>query len=197
MPRSDGTALIALVDAGAPLGACESWPAMFSLPPRGEQALAALRRYRVGEASGQFAGSRAIFSALIFYMSEDPEAVAGLSNFSPAAGPTPPAGSLAGALRRRTIVRLPAPLTLRLNRLIEIANSETGQRCSRTAVMVSLMRQARREDKDLWRARFTRVLGEPASCAVPASDAASPETVLRLIRPRPGPRPQHVVVGSD
>ncbi len=106
---------------------------MFSLPPRGLQALTALRTYRVGESSGLFASPRAIFSALILYMPEDVDVVVELSSFSPAAGPLPPPGSMADALRRRMQVRLPAPLTLRLDRIIEVASDQTGQRCSRTA----------------------------------------------------------------
>jgi len=166
MAASDGTVHLPLIDRHTPLGACESWAVMFSLPPRGEQALAGLRKYRIGNAPRQFAAPRAILSALILYMPEDVDAVVGLSNFSPAAGPMPPAGSMADALRRRTIVRLPAPLTLRLNRLIDVAGAELGQRCSRTAVIVSLMRRARRDDKELWQARFTSVLAEPASHAI-------------------------------
>lgn len=190
MDASDGTASPAVIDPRAPLGACESWSVMFSLPPRGEAALRALRGYRVGDAPGRFASTRAIVSALILHMPESSEAVIGLSNFSPAAGPDPPPGSTVDMLRRRTTVRLPAPLTLRLNRLIELASVETGQRCSRTAVLVSLMRNARNDDKAVWRARFTSVLGEPAGRAVPKSDQATSYTVLQLVRPSPGPRPQ-------
>lgn len=197
MVLSDGNAHLPLIDRHTPLGACESWAVMFSLPPRGEQALAGLRKYRVGDAPGQFAAPRAILSALILYMPEDAEAVAGLSNFSPAAGPLPAAGSMADALRRRTIVRLPAPLTLRLNRLIDVAGTERGQRCSRTAVIVALMRRARHEDKKLWQARFTSVLAQPASHAVPTFDEATPETVLRPVRPRPGPRPQRIAGAAN
>lgn len=192
MALSDGPVHPLLVDGHTPLGACEPWAVMFSLPPRGEQAIAALRKYRVGGAPGQFAEARAIFSALILHMPEEAEAVVGLSNFHRLRAQS----RGREAWRRRWDAgrsgRLSAPLTLRLNRLIEVAGAGLGQRCSRTAVVVSLMRQARHEDKDLWRRRFTSVLSEPASRAVPGFDEATPETVLRLVRPRPGPRPQRL-----
>jgi len=164
---------------------------LFSLPPRGEQALAALRKFRVADVSDQFVTLRMIFSALILYMPEDAGAIVALSGFSAAAGPPPPPGTTADKLRRRLQVRLPAPLSLRLNRLIELAIEDSGQRCSRTAVVVSLMQQARRRDEHtLWRQRFTSTLSEPAIRALPQVDQGQPELVLRMQRPRPGPRPQ-------
>ena len=176
------------VDPGAALGACELWSVLFSFGPRGDQALQGLRNYRIGD--GQYAAPRAIISAAIYHMSEDPAVILALSEYSAAAGPLPAPGSTADLLRRRTHVRIPAPLSLRLNRLIELASFATGQRCSRTAVVASMMRQARREDRTLWVERFRTVLAEPAGTAVPRADAANPESVLRAIRPSPGPRPQ-------
>jgi hypothetical protein len=190
MPRSDRKDFGPLVSPDTALGACPSWPVMFSLPPRGEQALVALRRYRVPERTGTYATPRAILSAVILHMPEDVALIVTLSNHSPAAGPLPPPGTMADVLRRRTHVQLPAPLSLRLNRLIAVASEETGQRCSRTAVIVSLMRMAQLEEKDLWRRRFEMVFSQRAQSAVPERDRANPETVLRLIRPNPGPRPQ-------
>jgi len=190
MSVMDGTTLAQKIPTDIPLGACPSWPVLFSLPERGEQVLLALRHYRIGTSPGATAGTRAIIAAAILHMPEDPQVIVALSNFSPAAGPAPPPGKPGDMFRRRTNVRLPAPLTLRLNRLIQLTAEETGQRCSRTAVVVSLMRLARADSKQLWRDRFTTVMTRPAGEAVPRVDAARPETVLRLVRPSPGPRPQ-------
>jgi hypothetical protein len=164
---------------------------MFSLPTRGERLLSELQRYRIGVVDRtQTASTRAIFTALIMHLPEVPEEIVAMSNYSGAAGPMPPPGTRADLLRRRTYVRLPAPVTLRLNRLIEIAGEETAMRCSRTAVIVSMMRRARHEDRELWIERFRNVLLRPARDALPAADADDPGRVLSLNRPRPGPRPQ-------
>lgn len=180
-----------LVDADTLLGLCPVWPVLFSLPPRGEKLLEELSRYRIGVSDpSQTARPRAIFSALILELPEDPMTICALSNYSPAAGPPPAPGSMADALRRRRQVRLPAPLSLRLNRLIAYAGETTSQRCSRTAVVVSMMKIARQGDRQEWSARFAEVLMQRASRAVPGFDAGSPESVLRLRRPSPGPRPQ-------
>jgi hypothetical protein len=182
-----------VVAGDVPLGACPLWPTMFSLPSRGVRLLDELRRYRVGVSDRtQTASTRAIFAALILHLPERPEVIIEMSNHSGAAGPMPPPGTPAEALRRRTHVRLPAPLTLRLNRIIEIAGEETSMRCSRTAVVVSMMRLARLEERDLWIERFRAVLWRPARDAVPAADVQEPGRVLRLHRPLPGPRPQPV-----
>jgi hypothetical protein len=185
---SDGTPLA--IEPNEPLGSCPLWPVLFSLSPAGEQSFAALQRVRVGSDGERFASTRAIVSALILYMPEEPDRIVALSQFSAAAGPMPPPGTPADKLRRRTQVRLPAPLSLRLNRLISLSSEHTGQRSSRSAIVVSLMKEARRRDtRALWRERFTNVLSEPAFRAVPLVDADRSAVVLRLARPSPGPRP--------
>jgi hypothetical protein len=163
---------------------------LFSFGPRGDRALTALRNYRIAE--GQYASPRLIISAAILYLPEDPYLILALSNYSAAAGPVAAPGSPADLLRRRTQVRIPAPLSLRLNRLIELSSLATGHRCSRTAVVASMLRAARREKKTLWIERFRTVLSEPAEKAVAEVDAEDPATVLVPIRPKPGPRPQPV-----
>lgn len=173
------------------LGACPHWPVLFSFPPDGMAVLAELRRWPIGEGSfAQAASLRMILSALIIGLPEDPDRIAAFSNYSPAAGAGPPPGSPGDLLRRRTQVRLPAPVTLRLNRLIEIAGDETQLRCSRTAIVVSMMHLARAQGKDAWRDQFRDVLRRPAIDAVPAVDAGKPQRVLRPVKPLPGPRPQ-------
>jgi hypothetical protein len=192
---SDGSipSEIELVPEDTPLGACALWATMFSLPSRGERLLEELRRYRVGVSDRtQTASTRAIFAALILHLPERPEEIVAMSNYSAAAGPMPQPGTPADLLRRRTHVRLPAPLTLRLNRLIELAGEQTTMRCSRTAVVVSMMRVARQQEREIWVERFRTVLSRPARDAVPVADAEAPERVLRLERPLPGPRPRQM-----
>jgi hypothetical protein len=188
MPGPDGPA--GPMDPSTPLGACESWSVLFSFGPRGDRALTALRNYRI--ADGQYATSRVIVSAAILHMPEDPHLILALSNYSAAAGPLPAPGSAGDLLRRRTHVRIPAPLSLRLNRLIELSSLATGQRCSRTAVVASMLLAARREKKAVWIDRFRTVLAEPAVKAMAQADAADPGQVLVPVRPKPGPRPQPV-----
>src|SRR4051812_4197070 len=128
-----------VVDPDEPLGRCPSWPTMFSFGPAGERAVQQLSRYEFGEGEmKRTATPRLVLTAIILHLPEDAGTLVAFSNYSPAAGPMPPPGTLADALRRRTHVRLPSAITLRLNRLIEHAGDQTGQRCSRTAIVSSM-----------------------------------------------------------
>lgn len=187
---SDGIATAQVIAGGTPLGNCPSWPILLSLPPAGEIALSRLRGLTLIDAPGRYATTRLIIAAVILHLPEDPERIALLSGYSAAAGPPPPPGSTADKLRRRTQTTVPAPLSLRLNRLIELTALAQGVRCSRTAIVVAMMQEARRQDqRRLWRERFTRVMTTPAMSALAEVDGGDPDQVLLMTRPRPGPRP--------
>jgi hypothetical protein len=92
----------------------------------------------------------------------------------------------------RRMLRLPAPVSLRLNILVGLVH-ETGVRTSRGAVVSALLRDLDGRPPEVVAEAFDRYCGLTAGQVAVGS---LPEgVVLRRKRPSPGPRP--VIVLSD
>lgn len=98
-----------------------------------------------------------------------------------------PVTRVSALARERLVVRLPAPISWRLNVLVDLAR-EDNPRANRTNLVVGLIWQANSRHS---RRRLHELLRRAGDCVAEEASVAGadPAAVLSLRRPHPGPRP--------
>jgi hypothetical protein len=170
-----------------PLGQCEHWPTALLLTPTAIRLLDELVRRATDMRIGVPIARAEIVSGLVLECRlTRPEDLLALSHgpgrraFAAADRPPSPLAAVAHA---RLFVRLPSPVTWRLQRMVQRAQL-TGERATRAGIVTGLLHTAPQDDAAL------RKLAERARTRLAATavlDGDDPITVLTMQRPLPGP----------
>jgi hypothetical protein len=169
---------------------CQSWSAMLSLTRPASRRLDELVRWCVGATAPVQATRREVLVALILNASESPGAVAGVApdlRQPKYSGLKKPVAGFGPIPRDRLVVKLPSPISWRLNRLVERGRT-INPYVTRTSLTVGLIFIAEAGDKDRVR-KLVRDLASSKADDCALQDEA-PELVLTTRRPHPGPRPR-------
>ncbi len=175
-------------DPSVSLCDCEQWMTMLALTPPAVQRLDNLVRQTYGREAGEGGSRREVIAGLILHAPENADSLGSLSvelRSPKYSGFQQPVSRLNELVRNNVVVQLPAPVSLRLDRLVARAR-DAGYRAHRTNLVVGLIFLADKyKPSTICRlASGTRTC--PARSAALQSEPAS--TVLSLDRPKPGPR---------
>jgi hypothetical protein len=168
---------------------CDTWPTIFSLTPPAQQLLVRLSQKSHNRKTGVAPARAWLISALILdYDEPDPDAIADCCvdlRGKRWRGEDMAEDPFGTRRRLRQFLWLPAPVTLRLDRLVA-RGLESQREVQRTNLVVGLMQHANRQSNrhlhEICDAARRRTAG---SCTLAGED---PQTVLTWRRPKPGRR---------
>jgi hypothetical protein len=178
--------------AETPLGRCEFWPTVLLLPTHVIPRLDELVRRAQGAGLEEPLTRAELVAGLVMRCGmTEPEDLVNLSRGRTSARRIPRSEGqdpVSVAARERLYLRLPSPVTWRLTRLVHRAQL-TGERVTRAGIVTGLIWIAPTGASRLHglaRDGRTLLAGEAALDGEPA------DSVLALVRPRPGPTPRRV-----